>query len=156
MPDQSCRSACSGEPLLMVAIAWGCQLSVVYLSLNIQGDPTGAAATPSGSLPAAQGPTWTEAAPVACLHWLEGSVLAVTLADARGSTVLLRDRGELPVCAWAGICVGRLSCAQVWCVKPSLAGHHVPRGPHVMLLTKPLLSAGETCMDVGSASASLY
>ena len=91
----------------MVAIAWGRQLSIVYLSLNLQADPTGASATPGGSFPVAQGPNWAEAAPVACLHWLEGSILAVTLADARGSTVLLRDRGELAV-----VCLGCSSHGQ--------------------------------------------
>ena len=80
----------------MVAIAWGRQVSIVYLSLNPQGIPTGAAA-PTGSLPAAPGPSWAEAAPVACLHWLEGSILAVSVADGQASSVLLRDRGEVNI-----------------------------------------------------------
>ena len=77
----------------MLALAWERQVSIVYLSLNSQGDPSAPTPGSLGSLPAAQGPTWTEAASVSCLHWLEGSILAITLAEGHGSTVLLRDRG---------------------------------------------------------------
>ena len=45
----------------MLSLAWERQVSIVYLSLISQGDPSAPPSGSLGSLPAAQGPIWTEA-----------------------------------------------------------------------------------------------
>ena len=90
------RHACSNGAALAVATAWGSAVFVHQVSLAAApaagGEPS--PNQPSAALPATLSASWSEAQPVACLHWMEGPSLSVVTSAAAGpATMLLRDAG---------------------------------------------------------------